>query len=312
MTDLNLLKVPIKHLIGYTSEFLQAEIFVKVGEKPIRLTYEQDNFAETIKKLQAKGVQDIFMNEAEFRRLFELIKKRLHEMENNKSTTDQVPFLESTFSLAKDSFLTSGATEENILLCKGITIGVMKSLKGTNALLSSLSEFKKNCSEEFQKIILVSHLTMLMIDCFLWKSTVLKEKAAMAALFCDVLLKPEDFQTLKDIEDIYELPEHILKHPLQTCHMLKAFPKLVSQETLIIIEQHHEKPKGDGFPHKLSANRIHQLAAIFIIAQDFVEQLAKNNFDIESRFQIKHNLNQTYPFGTFAKALEALNTVINS
>lgn len=311
MADLNLLKVPIKHLIGFTSEFLQAEIFVKVGEKPIRLTYEQDNFAETIHKLQAKGVQDIFMNEAEFRRLFELIKRRLHEMETAKSTSDQVSFLNSSFSMAKDAFLTSGATEENILLCKGITIGVMKSLKNTNQLLSSLSEFKNNCSEEFKKVILISHLTMMMIDCFIWKSTALKEKAAMAALFCDVLLKPEDFEKIKETEDIYELPEHILKHPVQTCHMLKQFPKLVSQETLIIVEQHHEKPKGDGFPHKLSANRIHQLAAVFIIAQDFVNQLADNNYDIESRFQIKHNLNQVYPYGNFAKALEALNTVIN-
>jgi response regulator RpfG family c-di-GMP phosphodiesterase len=62
-------------------------------------------------------------------------------------------------------------------------------------------------------------------------------------------------------------------HPLhasQTAQTIDVLPPDVEQ----IILQHHEAPDGSGFPRGLTANRIHYLSSVFIIAEDLVQFLA--------------------------------------
>jgi hypothetical protein len=58
------------------------------------------------------------------------------------------------------------------------------------------------------------------------------------------------------------------------------------------------------------APKFNQLAAIFIIAQNFVELLFKENFDFSKRFDIITKLKLRYDARSFDKAIDALGTVL--
>lgn len=106
-----------------------------------------------------------------------------------------------------------------------------------------------------------------------------REKLVMASLMHDLSLEEDTYTDIKEwnkqAKNLQERSPEIVRyrlHPLhasQTAQTLDVLPPDVDQ----IILQHHESPDGSGFPRGLTANRIHFLAAVFIIAEDLVHFL---------------------------------------
>jgi response regulator RpfG family c-di-GMP phosphodiesterase len=80
----------------------------------------------------------------------------------------------------------------------------------------------------------------------------------------------------------------------------------------MIVEQHHERPDGRGFPYGLTASRFNQLAAIFIVCREFVELIHEANFDHSQHQRIVRSLQETYSGGHFDKAMDALLSIVSS
>lgn len=311
------MKIPIGYLLRFGEEFMSADIYIKLGdEKFLKLTLKDQGFTETIERYHKKGLEEVYLAESDFRQIFVIIKNKLNSQQFYDPATTQkqkIELLQNSFNVAREFLEKIGVEEDVIEVCKNINIQALRMVKEHGNVFKFFSDFKNNCNEEFLKSILTSHLVILMIEKFMWRSATIKEKATLASLLCDVTLKREDFDYLHTHMNKGEsLPEHILKHPMEIAAMLATKKNYITQETLTIIEQHHERPDGTGFPHKLNHQRITPLSAIFIVASKFMDELIASKFDYEKRVDILNNLYSAYNVGVFGKAYDALDSVVNA
>jgi len=113
-------------------------------------------------------------------------------------------------------------------------------------------------------------------------------KLNMAALMCDISLKNINESILKEIlsgnkkwleED--QMVEY-RNHPAKSVELIEHL-SVVDDDILQMVYQHHERMDGSGFPAKLSKNRIHPLAGILSLADEFCFQVFKTEYKPEPK-----------------------------
>jgi HD-GYP domain-containing protein (c-di-GMP phosphodiesterase class II) len=67
----------------------------------------------------------------------------------------------------------------------------------------------------------------------------------------------------------------IFDHPNLAADALEEYED-ISDDVVAIVRQHHEHPKGHGFPGKISHQKITALSSVFIVAHDFAEYIMNN------------------------------------
>jgi HD-GYP domain-containing protein (c-di-GMP phosphodiesterase class II) len=313
--QVNYCKVPIKYILQFPNDFHLAELFIRLGnEKYVKLTLREAGFVDTLKAYQQKGLGEIYLTEVDFKTIFTSIKNRVtHKQFYDPETIDEnrMSNLELTFKMAKEFIANFGVDQDVMDVLKGVNVQSLRVLKQSPNIFAFFKDFRKNCSDEFLKNVMINHLVMLIIDKFSWKSTAIKEKATIASLLCDVTMTKEDFDVMKKCDkDGEPYPERIKHHPIRVAEVLREKKEMVSMETLTIIEQHHEKPDGTGFPYGHNHHRINQLSAIYITATMFMEMLIKSEFNYQLKNDLLDDLYTEMSGGAFDKAFEALRKVV--
>ncbi len=151
-----------------------------------------------------------------------------------------------------------------------------------------------------------------------WASDFTRNKLSLAALLHDLYVE----------EDLYPFPQEMnelaaqksgsdpkakeyAEHPAKAAGLLTGrteFPPDIDH----IIAQHHERPDAKGFPGRLSATRIHPLAALFIVCEDLVNFLGPRE-DVEAGVQEFLTMRADYyAQGNFRKVLQALAIALPS
>lgn len=313
--DQKLVKIGITQLIKFADTFAGIEVHVMVSGKYVKLNYSQDNFIEILRKLQQKEVNEVYINQSDCRILIEHAQAALSSknfFNPNTVSEKKVETLDNTVKIVKEVIKQLGVTSETVQLLKTVNDRAMSVMHEAPTLYAFIQRFKKSCSEQFMQSMLTSFIMAMMIDKFPWRSDQVKEKGAMASLLCDMMLEKDDFDLIRQWEkegSTIELPDRIKRHPMETCDKLRP-KRLIASETITIIEQHHELPNGKGFPMGPNAPKFNQLAAIFIVSQNFIEQLYQENFDFEKRFEIITRIKARLDSRSFDKAIDALTIVI--
>ncbi len=309
-----LVKMDVVHLLKFRDNFIGVEVHVHVSGKYLKLNYANDVFVQILKKLQDKGVNEVFINEDDCKRIIEEVKQSLSDQSLNDTKMEKarrVEVVSAAFETVKGVINQLGVEPETVQLLKTINTRAMALLQDSPSLLAFIKEFKKNCSEEFLLCILTNYVMSLIIDKFPWKSAQVKEKGALASLMCDMTLKADDFAQLRAWNrNGGELAERLKRHPVDIAEKLKKDKLLIPIETITIIEQHHELPDGSGFPYGISANRFNQLSAIFIVSQQFTERLHDSRYDYDKRVEIITEIRRRYSSKVFDKAVDALALVL--
>ncbi|MBF0363548.1 MAG: hypothetical protein HQK49_21185 [Oligoflexia bacterium] len=143
-----------------------------------------------------------------------------------------------------------------------------------------------------------------------WKTERTIEKLVYASYFHDAGLseKPELSQLKNEIEAREKgLAENDLKlylsHPSKVAALLKeveGFP----EDVHLIVEQHHESPKGDGFPKKISSTRIIPLTSVFILSHSLVDYMIDDPKWNISDFIVMAK--KDFPGNSFRKVVQSL------
>ncbi|MBT3586904.1 MAG: HD domain-containing protein, partial [Halobacteriovoraceae bacterium] len=174
--------------------------------------------------------------------------------------------LSAGHSLFKEMFTSGELDEEAKKMSQALTKATVRIVNGSR-VFNLFDRFKSTCSHEYFIALSTSYIACCMIDQFSWGKRPQKEKVSMAALLVDIALGPEEFEELKKHKNRTEnLSSKILNHPIDTAKKLEKDSKFISAETLTIIEQHHEKPNGKGFPKSVSYQAITALTAVYIVA----------------------------------------------
>lgn len=160
--------------------------------------------------------------------------------------------------------------------------------------------FKENCSEEYMYNVTLTFTITSMMEFVDWASTTVKEKSVMAVMLRDLILTPEHFEEIKNWDgNKNSLSKMALNHPILVADMLQQDNKnWVSAEVIQIIEQHHERPHGTGFPSGTKHLQISQLSAIHIVADVFTELLIQSEFNFKEKDRILNDIEKGFYVGT--------------
>jgi hypothetical protein len=311
----NLVKIKITHLIKFAASFAGIEVHLFLNGKYIKMNYATDHFVDILRKLQQKDLEEVYINQQD-------CQKVLGEIQNGMSsksfydpkTTDEerMERAENSVEVVKNLINQLGVDKQTVDILKSVNQKTIGLLSESPSIFMFIKQFKKNCSEEFLRSVLTAYLTSLVIDKFPWKSSPVKEKAALASMLCDITLTKEDFAALKD-HDLNGTPlsDKLKNHPFEVSKLLSTKKDIIPSETITIIEQHHEMPDGTGFPAQLELHRFNQLSSIFIVCQKFTENLFNENFDYNMRVEIFTRMQKVYAGRTFDKAMDALMLVVS-
>ncbi len=305
-----LIKIKIAHLIKFAQNFQGIEVHVLISGKFVKMNYGSEQFVDILKKLQEKKLEEVYINQVDCKRIM----AEIQQIVSSKTSTDQIKMQssENSIEILKAFITQMGITKEAIDLLNSINKNSLGILQQSPNLMEWIKRFKTSCSEEFLKSILTSYLACRIIDQFPWGSQPIKEKTCLASMLCDINLSKDDFAALNDYEENgTPLSDKIKQHSAEIIKLLSIRKDIVSSETLVIIEQHHERPDGSGFPFGIQGPRFNQLSSIFIVSQQFIHHLVRCNFDYQQRRAILERVYEVYRGKNFDKAMGALVSVVN-
>jgi hypothetical protein len=313
--DTPLCKIPIVYLMQFPGSFEGISVHVLVAGKYLKLNYPNESFMDILNKLQAKGVEDAYMTQADCDIILQGMSSNLNSKSfDDPATTDEVRLqqTEDVAKVAKQFIRSFGVNKEAVDALKTANEKVLNMVSNAPSILAFIKRFRGKCSEEYLKSCLTNFLLARVLEKFPWKSQQIIQKTMFAGMLCDVTLLPEDFDEVRRFErGEADISDRVHKHASEVCKILLKKKELIPMESITIIEQHHERPDGKGFPLGITVSRFNQLSAIFIVSQRFIEKIFDYHCDFTKRPEIIRELKVVYTGGPFNKALDALTSVVD-
>jgi response regulator RpfG family c-di-GMP phosphodiesterase len=194
---------------------------------------------------------------------------------------------------------------------------IIKKMVGSRDLKAILDGIKGRSGNHLMKRIgLLINITSAIAKKLQWGSDKTLEKFVFASYLHDISLGNDSkLVQVKGKEDIEEgdfsdsEKELLYLHPLASSKIAVSLGTFIPSDVLSIIEQHHEKPDGEGFPKKLDSKHITPLACVFIVALDFSSYILEEKDWSISKFieSYSHKLKASgVQFKKILKAIEEM------
>lgn len=173
----------------------------------------------------------------------------------------------------------------------------------------------KDCSDELlQHSLAVSYVSVLIAHALKWENKQTIEKLALGALLHDIGHKilPPDLIHKPKAKMIYEEVQLFEQHAYKGMQMLVGLG-IVPDDVIAIVYEHHENAIGQGYPRKLRNLKMHPLAKVVALADDFCNLVVSNTncrtpkTPREALMTIEYTMGQPHN----KEAFRALHMVIN-
>ncbi len=302
---------PIVQILKNPEFYNSLSFFVLLGEKFVKLNNPGEAFGDIFSSLLVKGVTHVHMKNSD---LEALINDQLNRMElTAQNFNDEIyselkmKDLETAQVLAKTFIINAGFPPEvkSMIECSNRT--VQRILKKAPDINARLEKFRKNCSHQFYKSIFTNYVSSLILNHYPWRSSLFLNKIMLASSLCDLTLSTEDVEDLEAyLRGDGPLTDKVKNHPEEVIELINSDLKLITQETITIIRQHHERPDGRGFPLGINHSQIGQLSTILIVSQAFVDVVSDSHQHGKSYVDIATEISFKYQGGFFTKTCLAL------
>jgi HD-GYP domain-containing protein (c-di-GMP phosphodiesterase class II) len=290
------------------------DIYLFVSQKYLKISHLGEDAESRLISYQKKGVVKVFMTEEQYLAFVASVREMLHAKIKAEVTPEKKgKNLSSAHDMLKTLINDNRLGEESRDLALQIAKESQAIIGDTN-IFKKFKEFQKNCSQEYVHAIMTGYLASMVIDTFSWANDEIKIKVTLAALLCDILLKPEQFEEIRKMKnDPKNLSPRTFNHPKTTADALANADNFLSAESLAIIKQHHERPNGTGYPIGMTYQKITPLTCIYIVCTYFVERMFdkfydEDDHDERSEMMVKQVQEKFYS-GNFRKASNGLATV---
>lgn len=147
-----------------------------------------------------------------------------------------------------------------------------------------------------------------------WSSDLSRSKITLASFLHDVYLPNEQMIRITHLEHpefenfTEKEREDFLQHMRKAADIAKQFSGI--SEADFIIEQHHELPDGSGFPNRYNASKLTAISSVFILASNFVTQLAIHGPTKLTMNSVLGAMNNHYNVGHFKEPLKILKKAV--
>lgn len=320
LDDENSIYLELPIVLFMKEQTLKYDLYLKMSSnKYIKVFKNGEQLVkEDFEKYQKRSVKTVYLKSEDYlSATVELSTRMSKSLEVKKLRVEQYMAL-SLFSLDKVNKIVNklGLREEVLVLTNqvlGLSSSIINKNKDLLKLLGTSLNRKDFLSEHTMMLVFITTSISKYMG---WHSVTTSEKLTVASLFHDITLEDEELAKIEIIDSStskFFSQKQIIKlknHPQEAVDLLSNFHGLPSDVDKIIL-QHHEKPDGTGFPRGLEWKRIYSLAAIFIVAEDFVNSIYECGLSHINTDHILLELEEKYAGkGNFTLAVEALKIAL--
>lgn len=296
----------------------EVDVFIKLSDnKYIKIINSDDqNGFEVLSKYIKRDVSHVYVTNSDYEKLVNSTLAELSKgLSDTKLSSDEKIVLQSR-SLEEIQACVErlGVSEEVVELADNISTSVVEVVGKEKGIAAHLKKLVNNKSYVFGLSHLMNYFCVSVAkEMDLSDSNI--DKLVKASIFCNIAIRDDlaHYQYI-DNESYYalELDErnHIKGHINKAVKIIEMSKSFVGEEKSII-ECHHEKPDGSGFPRKLVASQLSVLSGIFNICHDFCHAvLLHNDINEADPQKILSEFNDSYQEGSYAKPYKALASIL--
>jgi putative nucleotidyltransferase with HDIG domain len=273
---------------------------------------------EDFEKYQKRSVKTVFLKSEDYVKATVTFSNQMSSALEVKNLRVEQYMALSLFSLDKVNKIINrlGLREEVLILTNqvlGLSTSMIEKNKDLLKLLNTSLNGKDFLSEHTMMLIFITSSIAKYMG---WHSVTTSEKLTTAALFHDISLEDEELAKIEVIDSSTEKffsqrqISKLRNHPQDSVSILDKFHGFPPDVDKIIL-QHHERPDGTGFPRGLDWKRIYSLAAVFIVAEDFVTAIYECGLNQINTEHILVEFKRKYAGkGNFTLAVEALHIAL--
>lgn len=298
---------------------IPVSLFIRLSEKKlVKVMAEGELFSKDILAHYAKKVTYLYCLEGDFdllsRSFFSQLKSAIATKKiEATSEADQIQI--QSIELAHQLLKIRGVTPEIIALAdKTLSTVYTKALK--NAEIHSVLRrvLDNTASYLYVHSLTIPYVATALCQQMEWTSSSTLETLAITSLLHDATLDPQTldrfFGVVFDEKKMREKKSNnalrrVYDHPLASASLITSdlnLPPMVAK----IIEQHHEKPDGTGYPKGLRATEIDPLAAVFIVSEAFVHALHRRGMNDDAIDEAVAEVKNEFEKGNFREPVKAL------
>lgn len=252
---------------------LSAEKFVKIAHTGADITADQ------IRNYRGKGIQHLYLRKDDFRRYlnFNLSITRAVTQSERISRGKKLNFLKHTAEVVLASSFTNDLDKDALSESK-LVIDMSLTLLGDDEdALNVLELLHTHTDFLYAHSVGVSLYSTLIGKKIGWKSPSTIYKLSMAGLLHDIGKKEIPRDILNKPRKLLTADEVILleSHATRGAEILAKIPSVPS-DIIHVVHQHHENCVGLGYPFRLKHGRIHPLARVVALADEFCNHVIPN------------------------------------
>jgi HD-GYP domain-containing protein (c-di-GMP phosphodiesterase class II) len=311
---------PIRTSLLIKATPLKSDIYIRLSaDKYIKLFKTGDEFdsADLKRYYETKGVEYMYLKRTETDEFIGKFRAEIESMlaKPELKQEEALQSAEMNQEAIQEMVQKIGFNEEVQDLAKKNVLLTLKAI-GTNPRLQEvLGKVIRDGNYLSQHSTVLAHLSCCIAKELEWGSESTFSKLVLASYMHDITITDPELakvSTLKDLEKIRdkfsaEDVKNYHLHPAKSADVVRSF-KEIPADVDLIVQQHHERPNGGGFPRGLAHNYISPLGALFIVAHELTITILEKKED----FDLVKFLSEKKPFfsmGNFKKVMAALEKI---
>jgi hypothetical protein len=269
----------------------------------VKVLQAKDPFTESDEeRFHAKGIRDLYITASDSHSYLKRTQEFLRRTDF-KDPIGQIDFGMNAIEEVSGILRALGFTPKAFEDTKDIVDLAIDLLSRNVSLGQALKKSLSRKRSAFNKHIgLLAFLSCAFVPQMDWAKESSKQKLVLAALVHDLALGPE-FYDQKTIH----VPENFTyrMHPTEAASYLQTL-RFLPPEVDLIVAQHHENPKGKGFPRGLSPSGINDHSALFIVLEELIEFVGESEAIDKSLLDYLSWGAKEYDQGIFRRIFEVI------
>lgn len=291
------------------------DIYIKLSsDKFVKVLKAGDTYGrEDILKYRERGVEYLYLSNNDLDLSFTQTDIRGFLTKTSEEKDEEISDLfANNVEVIQDLVKDVGISDKVVNLVDYSVYQIESQLKKNPDQLTSLFvKFQQRQDYLSDSAYIVSYISCQICSRMEWDSEETRQKLIYASMLHDVMVENSKLAMavdlhLKNLKDFTRLEiDEYKKHPQLTAELIKLNNRLpINLDEIVLC--HHENPEGTGFPRGLDPYRVSQLAAVFIIARNFTNELYRVDFQTDKISSILSKMNQRFSLGNYKKAMKGL------
>lgn len=298
---------------------LKSNIFLRLSEKkylkvfPEGETFDRDDLQ---KYYEEKGVEFLYLKKDETSEFLDKFQSDLNALMDKPeiSVTEASEAAEEAHETVQQMLHRTGFTEEVKEVARTAVMVTVKSMGDQPELMQILETLQRDRDKYITShSILTAHLACAISAGMTWNSSATYEKLTLAAFMHDVTLTNQKLAEVESLQELkqreHEFSEDDIKlfrnHPMDASNLVRSMNRIPA-DVDVVVNQHHERSDGSGFPRGLVHTHIGHLSCVFIIGHELAKFMLRNPGKKEPLTAFVDLHKDRFSKGNFRKVLQSM------